>query len=47
MSDVLRSYDELFPLGPRRRGDVRPSDRPELDLQNFRELRLDLYRCRE
>jgi hypothetical protein len=25
VSDVLRSYDELFPLGPRRRKDVRPA----------------------
>jgi hypothetical protein len=32
MSDVLRSYDELFP------------SRPELDLKNFWELRLDLFK---
>jgi hypothetical protein len=40
MSDVLRSYDELFPLWPERK----MSDRPELDLKNFWELRLDLFK---
>jgi hypothetical protein len=37
---VLRSYDELFHLGPKE-GEM--FGRPELDLQNFRTLRLDLY----
>jgi hypothetical protein len=41
MSDVLRSYDKLFPLWPRRKEDVRPT---ELDLKDFRELRLDLFK---
>jgi hypothetical protein len=41
MSDVLRSYDELFHFGPKER---KMSSRPELDLKNFRELRLDLFK---
>jgi hypothetical protein len=41
VSDVLRSYDKLFPLWPGRKEDVRPT---ELDLKDFRELRLDLFK---
>jgi hypothetical protein len=41
VSDVLRSYDELFPRWPEKR---KMSDRPELDLKNFQELRLDLFK---
>jgi hypothetical protein len=41
VSDVLRSYDELFPLWPERK---EMSGRPELDLKNFWELRLDLFK---
>jgi hypothetical protein len=38
---MLRSYDELFPRWPEKR---KMSGRPKLDLKNFRELRLDLFK---
>jgi hypothetical protein len=41
VSDVLRSYDEFFHFGPKER---KMSGRPELDLKDFRELRLDLFK---
>jgi hypothetical protein len=41
VSDVLHSYDELFPIGPEER---KISGRPELDLKDFWELRLDLFK---
>jgi hypothetical protein len=37
---VLQSYDEIFHFGPE---EGKMSGRPELDLQNFWELRLDLF----
>jgi hypothetical protein len=41
VSDVLRSYDELFHFGPEER---KMSGRPELNLKDFQELRLDLFK---
>jgi hypothetical protein len=41
VSDVLWSYDELFHFGPKER---KMSSRPELDLKNFWELRLNLFK---
>jgi hypothetical protein len=41
VSDVLQFYDELFHFGPEER---KMSGRPEFDLKDFRELRLDLFK---
>jgi hypothetical protein len=41
VSDVLRSYDELFHFGPKER---KMSGWLELDLKDFQELRLDLFK---
>jgi hypothetical protein len=41
VSDVLRSYIEFFHFGPKER---KMSGQPELDLKNFQELKLDLFK---
>jgi hypothetical protein len=41
VSNVLRSYDELFLLWPKGKEDV---CQLELDLKNFQELRLNLFK---